>query len=323
MCHQMVICAVFGALIARGVFAQTTDATDAAADNRLRLADRIEEDWPQSGHFVARFQDKLGNDLEVGYDFESRAWFRISHHEEGVSGRDPAGRGFSGRAAIDGVKEQVPHEGADWLLDNVFPELGLVGVLRDTRRSVTIRERPDGGWEVVASLPRASRYPIEGLHAVEIERWGGPQGMFRDVVYLVRPDRTVESITAPTRHTAQDPRVITREFDVSADSPPGFQVVRTHPPPGEMALTSIRFGDEPTEDVFSREGVLRRAIDRRVERHQRIPVISAAQADAEPDQPTPIRGERRAMTTSSLAWVGAGGVLVLLGLAAWWRARRA
>ena len=268
----------------------------------------------------SNFNEK--NHLDVGYDFASGAWYRVWQFKEMIAGIDPGGEAYT---ASEASAEPLPGEtfsGSSWLLDTVMPQVGLVDVLRDKRWPVRIEAEGDG-MKVTASLPRGSRMPVESLPSAEIERWGGPDGMLRDVVYVLRDDLSVASRTRPTSHNPRDPRTKTEVFDVAPCSPGGFQVVQTHPSPGGMTLIDCVVETTDAGRLFERQSVVDRAIEKRIARPEITPVISAAQADAEPDQPTPIRGERRAMTTSSLAWVGAGGVLVLLGLAAWWRARRA
>ncbi len=292
--------------------------------DRIALSQLIRSDWPQSGSIFVRYAtNATRNHLEIGYDFGTGAWFRIWNRDT-LGGQEPNGTHYSGTSISPSSKAREPSIGSDWWLDDVFPEIALASVLDDTRRDVHIEYMDDGGWRIIASLPRGSREPVETMSDHEIGRWGGPEGMFRDVIYIVRPDHTIESVTAPTRPTTSDPRVMTEVFDVAACSPPGFQVVETYPSAGApMSLIDCKFIETGVRESFLRDRVMERAVTRRMETPTISPVISAEQANADPDRPAPVEGGSQSNNPGRWAFVGAGVVLVLLGIGAWWKARQA
>lgn len=293
----------------------------ATAEERGALAQRLQSRWPTQGAIHLRYaNENRRNHLEVGFDFSTGAWYRLWQYEM-VTGVTPDGAAYNGHATISQPDTGESLQGVSWLLDSVVPQLGLVEILNDGRWPVRI-EDVDGVLRVTAMLPRGSRMPIESLSAAEIDRWGGREGMLREVSYLLRADLTVASRSRPTYHDIRDPRTKIEEFDIATESPDGFQVVRTHPPPGEMVLIECSMDPIGSSRAFDADSVVARAIARRREDPQVTPVVTAEQADADPQRPTPVSGSPAGWPAGA-GLVAGGVVLVLLAAGAWWRAKRA
>ncbi|GIK19672.1 MAG: hypothetical protein DYG93_08665 [Leptolyngbya sp. PLA2] len=287
------------------------------------LASAIVSGWPAQGSIFAHYTDEHDNDLRVAFDFASRAWNSIRAREVIVA-RDPDGVVYAGRIDAGRLRETSPG-GADWVLDHVFPQVGVVNVLRAPNANPRVERANGGGWIVVVSLPRASRYPpAERLSEFDIQQWGGPHGMYRDVTFVIRDDLTVASITRPTRPSHAEPGMETLAFDTAETGIPGFQVVRTHPPPGKRILTHFEHDRAGAPERFTAGAVLREAELRRIEHRPRVQVMSADEADASPRlRPAPIRDAKSSIESLRIGLLGGGVLFLVVGALAWFRLRRA
>lgn len=278
----------------------------AAGDEGAELLRRLVSGWPASGAVIATFEDEW-NVVAVGYEFRSGAWFLDQTLQ--VSGIDPTGRFFSGepRGKIR-LDPRPPHVGMDAVLDPFFPQLFLRGVLGRPDVVREVRELPEGGWEVVASLPRGSReFLAAELPATEVSRWGGPEKLHRDVRTRVNPDLTVSQIRV------EDGQNLT--FDRDPGSPPGFQVVNRCTGRDGLRLTDLRVSEAAATDSFTAEAVERASRDRRGAARTPVATVSTAP----PRGTIPMAPGAGGGGRSWIAYVAAGVVLCVIGALLWYR----
>ncbi|HRQ74051.1 MAG TPA: hypothetical protein PLU35_13575 [Phycisphaerales bacterium] len=299
-------------------------AQDGGVPSRIGLADQIRKQWPSEGSVFISFINGR-NDKVAAYDFATGAFYRIWRWEQ-ITLREPDGSVWSGAPTIDGLRrydDPWTRRAAEWVLDDYFPQLPVVRALEMAEVPVRIDRSEDGGLFVRVMLPRGAWSPgADLLSDFEIERWGGPGRVDREVVYALRSDLTVSSKTYPASHLPGKP-LETKEYDVDARSPQGFQVVATDSGVDAMKLSSISFDAQGSSGGFSREAALNVAISHRVAQRERVPVVTAAEADANPqNRPVPLRGDRPPALSLRTGLMGAGAVLVAIGLLAWFRMRR-
>ena len=291
---------------------------------RESLASRIRAAWPVQGSLHVEYADQRNHAL-VGYDFATGGWYRVTRREH-ILLRDADGQIYFGSARPGELHASADSTGDAYMaeaLDDYFPQLQVVRALETEGIRANVESRPEGGFLITASLPRGSWYPIAKLHDVEIDRWGGRERLMRDVVYEIDGDLSVVARTRPINPSPNDPQPNRTNYDRDSRSPSGFQVTSADASMVKIRLVNIRCSPESEPQAFTSQAVFDTAIAARVAFPQRTPIVTSAQVAADPNAYTPLDGKHRSRKNRSIVFIGAGGVLVLLGLAAWWRARRA
>ncbi len=295
--------------------------------SRTELASSIRARLPSNGSVFMVYRNDR-NEFVAEYDFTTRAFYSIRHWES-LTMREAEGRFWSGSASPDGLRQydgSWSPETADHVLDDYLPQLAVVRALEHDTVPVRIERSVEGELLVIATLPRGAwSPPAHKLSDYEIQRWGGPERLFRDVVYTLRDDLTVASKSHPIYRSFTDHPYQTLLYDVDPRSPAGLQVVHTLPQSlaNSIRLAELRFDASGDQARFSKDGVLDFVAARRIEKRERIPVITAAEADANPqNRPVPLRGDRPPALSLRTGLMGAGAVLVAIGLLAWFRMRR-
>lgn len=282
-------------------------------DSLATLAAEIRSRWPQRGVVVAEYADEFGNHHATAWDFASGSWF--FDNGKMVTGIDAQGAYsgiLPGRLERAGTPIQTGFESR---LDAFFPQMFVVGISQRGDIVKSAQRRAEGGWRVMASLPRGSReFTIEELgniSAPEIERWGGAEKIHREVEVLLSESLDVESIRVEGQHAVG--------FDRSANSPPGFQVVSACEGPLEgMRLVRVEFAVGAKEDGLSMVGVEREALARRGPHPERSPVPSPGASPARP-----ARRSNESTGVGSNTWIVAGCVVLVVGVGLLLRRRAA
>ncbi|MBK7406525.1 MAG: hypothetical protein IPJ41_18500 [Phycisphaerales bacterium] len=323
--RSMVMPCVWLAILASRLVAQERTEEDVRAISREVLQERVIAAMPQTGGAHGVFVDKNGFWTCVGYEFGTGNWYfaRSDPAQQRLWGRDS--RGYYSSDPLGGalVPEAGWREERSYRMDNYFPQIGLLTLLRDDSVEVEVKRSDDtGGWVVTIQLPRALRFPTtEELPDAEVKRWSTGGSVLRPAVYQVDQDLAVRAYTYPATPSIEAPRLRTLEYDVAPESPGGFQVVSQW---GGFRLAELSLVPASARS-FDRTAVFAEMRDRReADRvRDRVPVVTAEYADEHPElRPAPIEGGGGSSWVIGGAAAGAGLLAILLGVVAWLRNRQ-
>lgn len=307
---------------ALGAYAAQPRETGADVEPAHDVLARLVATWPSRGAVFAEFRNvKFPDDAslrnEVGFHFESGAWFNI--RVDGVNkcnGMTPRGDFYWGRAAPGQFKIEVrPSFDPSGAVDLMFPGFGLRALLVNNVSDLRRCEFTDtSGGRLVFDLPRGSRSQrLDNLPASFIESAGGVDAIMKELTIELSP-----SLQVVATQIAGEDRV---EYSNQANCPgTNFQVSQHCPWPGDnTGLVSCRYDPSAGPELFEIAAVERRAIARRT---GVPPKRTPAQTDPSASN-TPVGPLGRTTIWSAIPWaVSAAGItLVAVGGLAWLRQR--
>ncbi len=290
-------------------------AVPQAADE---LAALLRQSYPQQGAVIATYLSTGGQEVVVGYNFRTSAWFHRSHLSADhaapstFGGEDSTGQGFGGEAAPGAGKHRAP-DGTERaaVLDKYFPTLFLREILAD---SVALQhvERTQDGWVVTARLVRGSRIqPPKAMPPDFVAKAGGIDAFLRTVVLQISTELTVRRIDVESTGAG--------ELGTGECSQAGFQVAETPLYLEGVRLIQCKWVSDD-DAPFTLAAVEAAAVARRMaDGPKRTPV-----PDASTPEPVPLGGPKEfGMATLRTPILLAGASLVLIAAVAWLRRRNA
>lgn len=305
--------AAITACVALAAFVPPARAGGGDDDAKARAVALLRSALPRAGAVEAVYTATEGfGEVLIGFDVPSGAWYYVTGAV--VQGRDTAGKGFGGPPGYPLNPEDQSVPGADEPLDTLLPTT----LARDlVARPETIREvrpLPDGGFRIVAAYPgglRDGRVPSPDRAT--------PRAWWIDV-------DASGVISALAYNNEKELDGDARKFRYRAAGPPGFQLVET-PPDYPFRLSSYTYSEKGDPGAFTMDTVASLAAQSVLTVAGRVSAAGQAlfeggAADAPGRGPDSAGDGYNPLARYRLPLLGAGIVVVVIGVLAMWRTRR-
>lgn len=198
--------------------------------------------------------------IAAGFDVQSGACYKLNNHL--ASGRDAAGKLFSGTPVKDGLSPNTEAQLTDHMVDGIFTIARLVGILKYPEAIRSVKPRDDGGYIVVMGY----RAGLRGL-APDAQVLPAHDREFAERYVIDADARIIETQEV-------DPPAPAVKYVYSPDSPPGFPVLAEFGSgEGHFALDSFKHHPASDPAVFDMKSVEQTGIDHKIMRPPPAPII--------------------------------------------------